>query len=636
MHQESQKLEDSQTLEDKQQQEQQEREDNHHIDNDDDDEKNQADVRDGIIASALDDCTLDETGRRKEEDIEEIVCQASSLHDEYIEENSSDPCRGDSSTGTEISSSSSSDGSFGLQWGNTLLTWVQHVGADAKQEKKEIQHTLNQHTRTKNSIQDKNYQKEKSGNVTGQPCKSSSSNSNSRAKEKSHVDTRGTVTKQQQQKLHTKKPHKQLQSNDIRSLASLHASAVLYSQEDAIPSANRSHDAHLLSWLDSSPSPLHDAVQDNPYTAQQRTAVGVDSIEVPCNDTTTHDAFGVIKSATNTTQESTVRALVDYSTMLQHHDAIAVHATESSEYYCPLCNKTANGPSCWQDHINSQRHKKKVQQQHLGIGVEWPQAVDLLVPTISISSSQITRHAPAKHQAGPRSQQPRTLNPKPRRYTGIDADVASYVDHVITPELNAAVDAFLRQLIQWQERVRSNDPINFRRKRRVVSGIREVQKFVNIEKKVKLLIVAPNVEDMLVTSTDQHGTIHDDQHMEMAYDDAVPESGGVPAGWKLGNATATQTPDEFPTEPPTLHPLHDAGVLKRENPVTALLDDAKAMNVPVIFALSRLKLGKLLGKRKSASAFAVLNMDGAEELYGTLMQCYKDAVAGGGGNICTN
>ena len=33
----------------------------------------------------------------------------------------------------------------------------------------------------------------------------------------------------------------------------------------------------------------------------------------------------------------------------------------------------------------------------------------------------------------------------------------------------------LRRLLEWQERVRQQDPINFKRKRRVVSGLREVR-----------------------------------------------------------------------------------------------------------------------------------------------------------------
>ena len=34
----------------------------------------------------------------------------------------------------------------------------------------------------------------------------------------------------------------------------------------------------------------------------------------------------------------------------------------------------------------------------------------------------------------------------------------------------------LRRLLEWQERTRQQDPANFKRKRRLVSGLREVGK----------------------------------------------------------------------------------------------------------------------------------------------------------------
>ena len=46
---------------------------------------------------------------------------------------------------------------------------------------------------------------------------------------------------------------------------------------------------------------------------------------------------------------------------------------------------------------------------------------------------------------------------------------------VITPELNEAALGLLRQLLAWQERVRQVDPANYKRKRRLVSGLREVR-----------------------------------------------------------------------------------------------------------------------------------------------------------------
>ena len=45
---------------------------------------------------------------------------------------------------------------------------------------------------------------------------------------------------------------------------------------------------------------------------------------------------------------------------------------------------------------------------------------------------------------------------------------------VISPETNAAAEALLAKLHEWQERARLADPMSAKRKRRLVSGMREV------------------------------------------------------------------------------------------------------------------------------------------------------------------
>ena len=108
--------------------------------------------------------------------------------------------------------------------------------------------------------------------------------------------------------------------------------------------------------------------------------------------------------------------------------------------------------------------------------------------------------------------------------------------------------------------------MNARRKRRLVSGMREVEKAVR-GWKAKVLIVAPNVAALV---------------------GAVEGGEGGPAAAE-GPAAA---PSEFPIEP--------------------LLASARESGVPVVFALSRQRLGKLMGQRKRASAFAVLDASGAD------------------------
>ena len=126
------------------------------------------------------------------------------------------------------------------------------------------------------------------------------------------------------------------------------------------------------------------------------------------------------------------------------------------------------------------------------------------------------------------------------------------MDHAITAELTAAGEALLRRLLEWQARTARLDPGNARRKRRLASGMREVLKAVRA-RRAKALVVAPNV-----------AAVRSGEEAEADY------------------------------------------------PVTPLLEAARAAGVPVIFALSRARLGRLLGPRKSASAFAVLDASGAD------------------------
>ena len=66
------------------------------------------------------------------------------------------------------------------------------------------------------------------------------------------------------------------------------------------------------------------------------------------------------------------------------------------------------------------------------------------------------------------------------RCLALDASPAlippSHPRQLITPELNTTAEVLLRRLLEWQERARAADPTNFKRKRRLVSGMREVRR----------------------------------------------------------------------------------------------------------------------------------------------------------------
>jgi ribosomal protein L7Ae-like RNA K-turn-binding protein len=154
------------------------------------------------------------------------------------------------------------------------------------------------------------------------------------------------------------------------------------------------------------------------------------------------------------------------------------------------------------------------------------------------------------------------LKIRPKTYVGRTDDLEEYVDQIITEDINSLAQNFLSRLIAWQERIKQTDPKNAKRKRRLVAGIREASKFAKIGKLI-LVIVAPNIQPLITSSSDS---------------------------------------------PSPKYPIDD------------LLATCRKSGVPIVFALSRKKMGKLLGQRKSVSLFAVLDASGAEQDLHMLVQ----------------
>ncbi|CAG2067981.1 unnamed protein product, partial [Timema podura] len=68
-----------------------------------------------------------------------------------------------------------------------------------------------------------------------------------------------------------------------------------------------------------------------------------------------------------------------------------------------------------------------------------------------------------------------------------------YCEHMLTPEINGAAEALIRELVRLQNRLYQRDPIKAQMKRRYVAGLRELKKYVSL-KKLKLLIIAPDID----------------------------------------------------------------------------------------------------------------------------------------------
>ena len=71
----------------------------------------------------------------------------------------------------------------------------------------------------------------------------------------------------------------------------------------------------------------------------------------------------------------------------------------------------------------------------------------------------------------------------------------SYCDHFLSHELDAHTYALLQDLVRFQDKQFSKDPVKAKARRRYVVGLREVKKFLNV-KKVKAVLVAPDLEDV--------------------------------------------------------------------------------------------------------------------------------------------
>jgi ribosomal protein L7Ae-like RNA K-turn-binding protein len=252
---------------------------------------------------------------------------------------------------------------------------------------------------------------------------------------------------------------------------------------------------------------------------------------------------------------------------------VAETLNPSPPFHCDACNITARGLKPWQDHLSSRRHVSKVAHQAANTTSESQQHQ----PEFSIMTST-SPHLPTSRN---------------KCYTGPSADVEPYVTHIITPELNDATTALLKQLLEWQERTRRLDPVNFKRKRRLISGMREVEKAVKMSK-AKLLIVAPNI-----------GPVPTTRHHETESD-----------------AARHDTSNNNNNNNPNPNPLSSSPFLSISStyPIQAALDMAKDRKIPTIFALTRQRMGKILGARKTASAFVVLDASGAEKLLATVLE----------------
>eukprot|EP00435_Cladocopium_sp_Y103_P052517 s481_g16.t1 len=151
---------------------------------------------------------------------------------------------------------------------------------------------------------------------------------------------------------------------------------------------------------------------------------------------------------------------------------------------------------------------------------------------------------------------------KGAKATTADLEVRHYVHQELSDELDEKVKFVLGELVRFQERAKEQNAMKYAKLKRFCVGLREAKRAIN-RKKCKGLVVAPNLE----VST-----------LEGGLDDTVEE----------------------------------------------LIELARENEVPVIFALSRNRIGKAMGKSIRLSIVALHSVDGVHQQFKELVKLAEE------------
>jgi ribosomal protein L7Ae-like RNA K-turn-binding protein len=191
---------------------------------------------------------------------------------------------------------------------------------------------------------------------------------------------------------------------------------------------------------------------------------------------------------------------------------------------------------------------------------------------------------------------------------------------VITNEVNQAVAELLLRMKALQDRAIARNPIKGSSHRWYVCGLREVRKHIKLGK-ARMVVLAPNIEEVglgwagpwlgwaAAARVFPHGPDFGPgalQRSPRCLQPARPPS--CPGGClvRAQRSTAALRPGIARLQ------VESAGGL--DDHVAAIVSSSAEGKVPVVFALSRKKLGDVYGTRKRMSAIAVLELNGVREL----------------------
>ena len=200
---------------------------------------------------------------------------------------------------------------------------------------------------------------------------------------------------------------------------------------------------------------------------------------------------------------------------------------------CETCGISCSGDDAWADHLKGKTHAKNERRR------EREREAEANGGSLGDARGTEPKKGGAQHT-----------------FVGVDAEIR-YADQIISSETNVATASCVSELKRFQDRAYHQDAVKAKMRRRLVFGLREVAKAVQL-KKAKAVVVAPNIEEV---------------GLEGGLDDVV----------------------------------------------AAIIDAARRNGTPIVFALTRNRLGQIVGKRLRISALAVLDQSGADEQFKAML-----------------
>ena len=142
---------------------------------------------------------------------------------------------------------------------------------------------------------------------------------------------------------------------------------------------------------------------------------------------------------------------------------------------CDVCGKSVSGDGAWQMHIEGAYHKKALlrkEREAAGEVVQPPNP-----PGTGKRAQKKLKASPPGVEGSTNDTSKKNMN----TFMGTDVKIR-YAEQVVTPEVNKSVVECIGELKRFQDRLYFKDPIKAKMRRRLVFGLREVHKYVTLQR----------------------------------------------------------------------------------------------------------------------------------------------------------